>query len=270
VNSPLAGPNHRYQLAVEALASQDGRHFTRFVAEAGIPLGSQRPTAGEAPGAPPSAYLVMVDEVCSLILQPGENGITVRDVRLLNACHLRLTARVTPGTAPPDWLEGESSYLLFDGDAQTARDQPARYIPLDGMAAPDEWAPSADAPLDVLAVALGRSIERANTILACTPSSPAGTALVSSVTVRVGVSRFNLGRKRLFVTLSGAEGGADQFVELTLQSSFAAAEADVTAEEALGAAATVGAEEAAFPTSVIPAGGGGGVGGGGGAGTPGG
>lgn len=232
MNSPLTGPGDRYRLAVEGLVSQDGKHFTRYVAEAGIPVS-------------PSSFLVMVDEACSLLLQPGENGVTVRDVRLLNACHVRLAARVTPGLSPPDWLPNQSEYLLFDGDHKEACGLPARYVPFDGLVSPDAWPHTDFAPLDVLAVAVGRSIERANAILACTPS-PGGTALVSTVTVRVGVSRFNLARNRVLVTLSGENGGADQFVELTLTTGFAAAEEADVAEEGLAAAATVGAEVGAL------------------------
>ena len=206
---------------MEALASQDGIHFTRTVAEAGAPLR----------GAPPSSYLVMVDEFCSLIIQPGENGVSVRDIRLLDACHLRLSLRVTPGPAAPDWLEGESTYLLFDGDHKEAVAQPPRYVPFDGLVSPDGW-PRADfTPLDVLAVAVGRSVERANTVLACTPS-PTGAALVTGVKIRVGVSRVDLGRKRVLLTLARPEEGAvEEFVELTLQTSFAIQEEEELAEE---------------------------------------
>lgn len=236
MNRPLVGPGDRYRLAVEALASQDGKHFTRHLAEVGIPTRHLTEASaparsgegggsvtGEAPGAPPSSYLVMVDETCSLLLMPGENGITVKDIRLLDACHLRMTARVTPGCCPPDWLASEATYLLFDGDYKTAHAQPDRYIPFDGMVAEDAW-PQADfAPLDLLAVAVGRSVERANGLLACNPSA-AGTALVSSVTVRVGLSRVDLGQNRVLLTLARPEGGAaDQFVELQMTTSFAAA-----------------------------------------------
>lgn len=232
MNTPLLGPGDRYRFAVEALASQDGKHFTRAVAEAGIPLrgGGGRAAKGEAPGAPPSSYLVMVDEFCSLIIQPGENGISVRDIRLLGACHLRLSVRVTPGAAAPDWLEGESTYLLFDGDSKEAVAQPARYLPFDGLVSPDAW-PQADfAPLDVLAVAVGRSVERANTVLACTPS-PRGAALVTAVKIRVGLSRVELSRRRVLLTLARPEEGAvEEFVELTLQTSFAIREEEELAE----------------------------------------
>lgn len=247
MNSPLVGPKERYCIAVEALASQDGKHFTRFVAEAGIPLGGKGLSNGEAPGAPPHSYLVMVDEACSLILQPGQNGVTLRDLRLLNASHVRLTARVTPGLSPPDWLPNESHYLLFDGDSKEAYAQPSRYLPFDGMVSPDAWPQSDRAPLDALAVAVGRSVERANAVLACS-RSPGGTALVSSVTVRVGVSRFNLAKNRVLVTLSGESGGADQFVELTLTSSFAIAEEEVLGEEV----ADVSAVEGLATTPLIP------------------
>lgn len=236
MNSPLLGPGDRYRLAVEALASQDGKHFVRSVSEAGIPLrgGAAGPSTGEAPGAPPPSYLVMVDEVCSLILQPGQNGVTVRDIRLLNACHLRLTIWVKPGAAAPDWLEGESTYLLFDGDSKEAIAQTARYIPFDGLVSPDAW-PQADfAPLDVLAVAVGQSVERANTILACKPS-PAGAAVVTSLKIRVGVSRVELGRRRVLLTLARPEEGVvEEFVELTFTTSFAAAEDELAEEDEIG------------------------------------
>ncbi|MFZ5818195.1 MAG: hypothetical protein ACOY93_23330 [Bacillota bacterium] len=229
MNSPLVGPGDRYRLVIEALASQDGKHFTRCRAEAGVPLGGGWLTTGAASGAPPSSFLVVVDEACSLIIQPGENGLTVREVRLLNACQVQVTASVTPGSAAPDWLGGESTYLLFDGDGRAALAQPPRYIPFDGLVSPEAW-PQADfAPLDVLAVAVGRSIERANATLACKPS-PGGVALVSSVTLRVGISRVDLGRNRVLLTLARPEGGeVEQFVELTLTSGLAA-EADELAE----------------------------------------
>lgn len=239
MNTPLLGPGDRYRLVVEALASQDGRHFTRAVAEAGVPLrggggGTATGGAHQAPGVPPSSYLVVVDEFCSLIIQPGENGISLRDIRLLNACHLRLSLRVMPGASAPDWLDGESTYLLFDGDHKEAVAQPARYLPFDGLVSPDAW-PQADfAPLDVLAVAIGRSVERANTVLACTPSL-AGTALVTGVKIRVGLSRVELGRRRVLLTLARPEEGAvEEFVELTLQTNFAVAEDELGEEEEIG------------------------------------
>lgn len=233
VNSPLAGPKDRYRLAVEALASQDGKHFTRSRTEAGIPLGggNGEPATGEAPGVPPSSFLVVVDEAASLILQPGENGMTVKDIRILNADHLRLTAKVTPGSVAPDWLPAESSFLLFDGDRQATIALPPRYIPFDGMLSSDDWPQSDFAPLDVVAVALGRSVERANAILA-NRSAPGGTALLTGVTVRMGVSRLDLGQGRMMLTLTRpGDGRADQFVELTMTAGLASGVDELSVEE---------------------------------------
>jgi len=221
MTSPLFGPEQRYRLAVEALVSQDGEHFTRRAVECGHPLGIRMQAAGAAADGPPSSYLVVVDESCSLILQPGQNGVTVRDVRLLDARNVRLALRVEPGESAPDWLPDQQIHLLFDGDAAATLLQAERYIPLDGMLA-DESPPSADvAPLDALAVALGRSMERANAQLASRAGS-GGLSLVSTVTLRVGVSRVDVGPGRVVVGLARPDSGAvEQYVELTLQAGMA-------------------------------------------------
>ncbi|HYF77996.1 MAG TPA: hypothetical protein VD973_12730, partial [Symbiobacteriaceae bacterium] len=70
-------------------------------------------------------------------------------------------------------------------------------------------------PLDRLAVALGRSVARANAVLARTRAE-AGVALVAKVTLRVGVRQADLGQGRVFVTLAGPGQEEDQFVELTM------------------------------------------------------
>lgn len=209
MTAPLVGPDRRYHLAVEVLVSQDGQHFTRRQAASGYPIGA-------AEGRP-SSYLVVVDESCSLILQPGQNGVTVRDVRLLGASHVRITAQVEPGEEAPHWLPDRQTHLLFDGDAAATLLQAERYIPFDGMLA-DEPTPAADvAPLDALAVALGRSVERANSQLACRTGA-AGLALVTSVTLRVGVTRVDVGPGRVVVGLARPDAcAAEQYVELTLQ-----------------------------------------------------
>ncbi len=221
----LTGPNERYWLTIEALASQDGKHYTRCQSVEAFPLG-----AAEGQGAPPSSYLVMVDETCSLILTPGISGVTVRDLRLLSVCHLRLSVRVSPGAQAPDWLPTESTYLLFDGDAMAAAALPERYIPFDGVVGEEVWAEPDLVPLDALAVAVGRSIARANTILACRPG-PGGVAVVAGLTIRVGVTRVDLGRSRVLVTLARPEGGqVEQYVDLSFQTGAAAEEEGETDE----------------------------------------
>lgn|GEM_PF-2557047 len=222
----LTGPDGRYQITLEALASRDAKHYTRSSTELGFPLGEAG--AGEGGTPPPSAYLVVVDETCSLILVPGESGVTVRDLRLLSACHLRLSARVTPGPRAPDWLPTESTYLLFDGDSLAAAALPERYHPFDGVAGEERWPETDRAPLDVLAVAVGRSIARANTVLTSS-QSPGGEAILSAVTVRVGLSRIDLGQNRVLLSLARPEAGqAEQYVELSFQTGATAPEEEGT------------------------------------------
>jgi hypothetical protein len=86
------------------------------------------------------------------------------------------------------------------------------------MAAERSWEAGTEAtPLDRLAVAVGRSVARANAALART-TAEAGVALVSQVTIRVCVAQTDLGQGRVLVTLArpGEDQACNQFVELTM------------------------------------------------------
>ncbi|HLN63670.1 MAG TPA: hypothetical protein VK464_19285, partial [Symbiobacteriaceae bacterium] len=73
----LMGPGDRYRLAIDVLAARGGNALTRFRAVSGVPV----PDEGGSDG----ATLVMVDEAVSLVVVPGENGFTVRSLKLLGA-----------------------------------------------------------------------------------------------------------------------------------------------------------------------------------------
>lgn len=214
------GPDERYAIAIECLASTDGKHFTRCHTETGASYWEvATPAVGrrvEWSGTAPRSYLVMVDEYCSFVLTPGANGLFVRDFRLLGAVRAQVTAQITPGAQAPDWLPNESEHLLFSGDRMAAAAVGERYIPLDGMVDERTWPSGGVAPLDLLAVALGRSVARANATLAATTTA-GGTAILSGITLRVGVSQVDMGRGRVMVTLAQPDQGeAQQFVELTM------------------------------------------------------
>ncbi|HLN61779.1 MAG TPA: hypothetical protein VK464_09525, partial [Symbiobacteriaceae bacterium] len=92
------------------------------------------------------------------------------------------------------------------------------YYPLQGMVAERSWEGGEEAtPLDRLAVAVGRSVARANAALAQSPA-PGGVALVSSLTIRLAVEQTNVGQGRVLVTLArpGQETPSGQYVELTM------------------------------------------------------
>ncbi|HYF91789.1 MAG TPA: hypothetical protein VD969_06055 [Symbiobacteriaceae bacterium] len=203
MSRPICGPGDRYSVELEILAAQGAKPFARHEAAGGEPL-------------PGSAWLVVAGDACSLTLVPGENGLTLQSVKLLRASRAVVTARVRARGGAPDWLPTDSSYLLFQGgrdDAAAVRD---RYIPLEGMAAERSWAPEPGVtPLDRLAVAVGRSVARANAVLARTQAE-SGVALVSRVTIRVGVKQTDLGQGRVLVTLAGPGEGDCQYVELTM------------------------------------------------------
>lgn len=217
----MIGPGERYRVALEVLAAIGGETFKRHSATHGYPawsLENPPPEAGLGP-----TYRVVVDEACSLVLQLNENGLTVRVLKLLGATRALIKAVVMSGPGAPEWLPTESSYLLFDGDRAAAATFGERYIPFDGVVTERTWPFGDSAPLDRLAVAVGRSVARANEVLARTRAE-AGVALVSSITLRVAVQQVDVGQGRVLVHL--ARGGeAAQFVELTMTTVPGASEA---------------------------------------------
>ncbi|HYG57017.1 MAG TPA: hypothetical protein VD902_02970 [Symbiobacteriaceae bacterium] len=196
----LSGPGDRYRVEVDALAGRRDEPFTHHRVNTGF---------AEEGG----AVRVVAGDALSLTMHLGDNGITVRSIRLMRADRAVVTARVTAGAGAPAWLPTESTYLLFQGDRNEAE---GRFIPFEGMAAERSW-PAAATPLDRLAVAIGRSVARANAALARTQAE-AGVAMVSSVTVRVAVEQTDVGQGRVMVTLArpDRERGSGQFVELTM------------------------------------------------------
>jgi hypothetical protein len=218
----LRGPDDRYRLAIEVLASEEGRTFTRHRATSGLPLWDLVGQGGEprqkqAVGGAPHSYRVVVDDVVSLVLVLGENGFTLRGLKLLNAGQATISALVTTGPASPDWLPHESTYLLYQGDRSGAAFQPSRFIPLEGMVQERSWFSDEQVPLDRLAGAVWRSIARANEALVRCPGT-IGTPLVTSVTIRFAIEQTDLTRGRVVVSLAkpGTASG-NQFVQFTLQ-----------------------------------------------------
>lgn len=204
VSTELRGPDDRYRLTVEAMTSLDGDTFTRSRTSIGIPEGD-------------GDYKVVVGSACSLKLRLGENGLTVRSVRLLGARQAQVRAWAAAGCGAPDWLPTESAYLLFEGDRADAAAATERYIPLEGMAREQSWPDDGTTPLDRLAVAVGRSVARANAALVRSRTD-AGIALVSSVTVRVTVEQTEVSRGRVMVRLARpGEGQTGQFVEFSMR-----------------------------------------------------
>lgn len=199
----LIEPGGRYSVALEVLASPDGVFYTRHRATAGTPVadGGGR------------TFLVVPGEICSFELTLGENGLTARKLKLLTGKRAHVVAVITPGSDPPDWLPGETTYLIFDGDRVQATSFQERFIPLEGMTA-ERTLPSPDLlPLDRLAIAVGRSVARANETLAQSQCA-GGVALVSAVTIRVAVEQTDLAKGRIFVNLArsvapAAGNGAD-------------------------------------------------------------
>lgn len=215
---PLTGPGDRYSAAVEVLASPGDESFSRYRVSSGEPLWD---TSGQ--GRP---YRVVVGDACTMVLNLGENGLTLQSLKLLGPAWTVVTAVVTAGSGAPDWLPTESNYLLFQGDRAAAGALKDRYVPLAGMAEERSWADASATPLDQLAIAVGRSIARANAVLARS-TAPSGTALVAGVTIRVGVTQTDLEQGRVLVSLARPGGGQDggesqtntcttQYVELRL------------------------------------------------------
>ena len=185
------------------LTARGGEAFTRTEVTEGEPQ-------------PDRSFKVVAGDALSLTLAPGENGLTLGSVKLLGATRAVVTATVGARGGAPDWLPTESTYLLFQGDRGAAAAVKDRYVPLEGMAAERDGPDQGDVtPLDRLAVALGRSVARANAVLARTQAE-AGVALVAKVTLRVGVRQADLGQGRVFVTLAGPGEEEKQYVELTM------------------------------------------------------
>ncbi len=235
MSAELRGPGDRYTVMVEAAATYEEEPPARHRERRGEPFwdvsggGGARREAGDA--GYPHSYMVVVGDACSLALALGENGLTVRSVKLLRANRVEVTAHVSAEAGAPEWLPTASTYRLFEGDREDAFRFRERFIPFAGLtderAAPE---PAAAAPLDKLAVAVGRSIARANAVLARSRAD-AGVALVSSVTIRVALAQTDLGQGRVFVTLARPESGqTGQFLELTM-STVPAAEPEEEPEE---------------------------------------
>jgi hypothetical protein len=188
---------------LEILAARNGEAFSRTEAAQGEVLADQ-------------SFLVVAGDALSLTLAPGENGLTLRSVKPLGATRAVVTATVGARGGAPDWLPTESTYLLFQGDRAAAAAVKDRYVPFEGMAAERSWPDQGGVtPLDRLAVAVGRSVARANAVLARTQAE-AGVALVSRVTLRVGVRQTDLGQGRVFVALAGPGEEEAQYVELEM------------------------------------------------------
>jgi len=203
VSEAICGPGGRYAVLLEILAARGSEAFARTEAAEGERLAD-------------GTYLIVAGDAVSLTLAPGENGLALRSVKLLRATQVLVTATVCARGGAPDWLPTESTYLLFQGGREAAAALKDRYVPLEGMADERSWPKQEGVtPLDRLAVAVGRSVARANAVLARTQAE-AGVALVSRVTIRVGVRQTDLGQGRVFVTLAGAGEEEGQFVELTM------------------------------------------------------
>ncbi len=203
MRTAIRGPGDRYRLAFEALCCTRGSFYTHHRSGPG--------TAQED-----GSVKVAVPDACTLVVVPGENGLTVRSVRLAKGCRTLITAVVTAGPGAPEWLPPESTYLLFEGAKADAAELTERYIPFDGMMAEEEPGGDQPSPLDRLAVAVGRSVARANAQLARVRQE-AGTALVSSLNIRVGLGQITINQGRVMVNLARPEDGdTGQFVELTL------------------------------------------------------
>lgn len=205
MNRPLVGPGDRYRVRVELLHPAGGRAGVRHRAHVGVQLDKSDS----------HRYMVTLGTLCALVLVLGENGLTVEQVLLMEADRAVLRAVVTPGSDAPDWLPEESVYLLFEGDRRSVQQRAPRYLPLEGMVEERSWPQEEAVPLDSVAAAVGQAVNRANARLAraCTP---AGGAVVQSVTVRLSVHRADLCNGRVLVTLNSEAGGAGQFVEFTL------------------------------------------------------
>jgi hypothetical protein len=209
VGAPLMGPQDAYLLAFAVTVEKGGRQPTSPHVQDGVPLGE----VGVRPDRP--RLLVAMDRLFSLVVQLGPNGFTVNNLKVLSAHDLRIDAVVTAQADAPDWLPPVSRYEVFAGNRVTAAQFGERFIPLAGLVG-DPPDPTAGAtPLDRLAVAVGRSIARANRALS--RQGGGATALVASVTMRVLINHTELGGERVFVTLARpGQRKTGQFVEFTL------------------------------------------------------
>jgi hypothetical protein len=216
VNADLRAPGDRYRVAIDVIGAAGGDQKSRCTVEQGVAFWDVGgPVRSEDGAVQAHSYMVVVDDLCSLVLVPGENGLTIRWVRLLNAAQATIRARVIAGSGAPDWLPPESEYQIFEGDAAAATAFEEQFIPLNGMAAERSWTQGAT-PLDLLAIAVGKSVARANAALARVQSE-GGVALVSSVTVRVAVNQAEVARGRMLVSFArSGEGQTGQFVELVM------------------------------------------------------
>lgn len=203
----MVGPEERYRVALEVLTSSDGRHYARYRVDAAEPL----QTAGQG-----QRYLAVVDEQCALEMNPGESGLMLRSMRLMGAKEAVVRAVVTAGPGAPDWLPTESRYLLFDGDRTDAAGLRDRYIPFAGLTAGEAGDREEGTPLERLAVAVGRSVARANATLARS-SAQGGVALVAGIRLRIAVEETGMAQGRVLVTLARpTQGQTGQFVEFTM------------------------------------------------------
>lgn len=214
MNRELRGPDDRYAVTVDALSSPDGTAFVRQQATTGVPR--DWPDTGRP------EFLVVVGDACELVLNLGEQGLAVRSVKLRRASRAIISLLIS---GCDDDARPESRVQIFDGDREAAEGYRERFIPVNGggaaptpapeEAAQPEAAADSGTPLDRLALAVGRSVARANAALA-RMTAEGGVALVSSVTIRVGVEQAAVdgGRVTLSLARPGQESG--QFVEFTM------------------------------------------------------
>lgn len=237
MSAELLGPRDTYKVTLEVVATSEAYAVGHYRAERGVPLWD---TVGQSPPETerPPAYLVVVDGACSVTLSLGENGLTLRAVKLLSASHAVVTAAVTAGPGAPAWLPTESRYMLFDGDRARAAGAEERFIPFEGLAEGPSHSEGGQTPLDQLVVAVGRSVARANSALTRVRGE-GGVALVSTVTIRLAVRQANLGQGRVMVTLASPEAAEPgQFVEFTMTTVPANDDEPMEEEQPLGQADT--------------------------------
>jgi hypothetical protein len=207
--APLMGPQDAYLLAFEVTVDKGGRQPAQPRVQEGVPLWEvgvelERPR-----------LLVAMDGLFSLVVQLGPNGFTVSHLKVLSAHDLRVEAVVTAQADAPDWLPAVSRYEVFAGNRVTGAQFGERFIPLAGLVGDPPDPTQGATPLDRLAVAVGRSIARANATLSRQRGGT--TALVTSVTMRVLVNQTELGGERLLVTLARpGQTETGQFVEFTM------------------------------------------------------
>lgn len=230
MTSALRGPGGRYTVSIEVLTPVHGQ-----------PVAQRRTTTGtpfQGAGSSPFGYLVTLAG-CSLVLIPGETGLTVRDLKL-KARQATVSATVTAAAGAPAWLPAESRYVLFSGDRSAAAATRERSIPFSGAPGPrSEQQQEGDrgTALDLLAAAVGRAVARANTDLGAAPAGM--TALISRVTVRLALESTDLRGGEVQVVLGRTPGtGGGQFVEFTVCAVPAAGDGGATAPAASMPAAT--------------------------------